>query len=208
MMMDSREAAVNYMTPLGLHHQMARTSHYGPGPWVTGGPRADWTSTYFNRADAQGIGFDRTATGSDAVAQYTKPVAAEFGDLKRVPDKYLLWFHHVPWDYRMHSGRTLWDELVMHYTSGVQTVSGMRKTWAGLAGYVDPQRYQQVSAFLAIQEKEAQWWRDASIAYFETFSKRPLPSGYAQPGHDLNYYESLCFPYAPGGAPRPTARCD
>jgi alpha-glucuronidase len=208
MMMDSREAAVNYMTPLGLHHQMARTSHYGPGPWVTGGSRADWTSTYFNRADAQGIGFDRTATGSDAVAQYTKPVAAEFGDLQRVPDKYLLWFHHVPWDYEMHSGRTLWDELVMHYTAGVQTVSDMRKTWAGLASYVDPERYQQISAFLAIQEKEAQWWRDASIAYFETFSKRPLPGGYAQPGHDLNYYESLCFPYAPGGAPRPKAKCD
>jgi alpha-glucuronidase len=208
MMMGSREAAVNYMTPLGLHHQMARTSHYGPGPWVTGGSRADWTSTYFNRADGQGIGFDRTATGSDAVSQYAKPVAAEFADLKRVPEKYLLWFHHVPWDYRMHSGRTLWDELVMHYSAGVQSVSDMRNTWAGLQRFVDPERYDETKAFLAIQEQEAQWWRDASIAYFETFSKRPLPAGYAEPEHDLAYYESLCFPYAPGGSPRPKATCE
>lgn len=208
MMMGSREAAVNYMTPLGLHHQMARTSHYGPGPWVTGGSRADWTSTYFNRADTRGIGFDRTATGSDAVSQYAEPVAAEFADPKRVPDEYLLWFHHVPWDYKMRSGRTLWDELVMHYSAGVQTVADMRKTWAELSAYVDAQRYEQISAFLRIQEKEAQWWRDASIAYFESFSKRPLPDHEAPPEHDLQYYESLCFPYAPGGAPRPTATCE
>jgi len=208
MMMGSREAAVNYMTPLGLHHQMARTSHYGPGPWVSGGPRADWTSTYFNRAEARGIGFDRTATGSDAVSQYAETVAAGFADLKRVPDEYLLWFHHVPWDYKMRSGRTLWDELVMHYSAGVQAVSDMRKTWDGLQRFVDAERYDETKAFLAIQEKEAKWWRDASIAYFETFSKRPLPSGYGQPEHDLAYYESLCFPYAPGGAPRPKASCE
>jgi alpha-glucuronidase len=208
LMMGSREAAVNYMTPLGLHHQMARTSHYGPGPWVTGGARADWTSTYFNRAEARGIGFDRTATGSDAVSQYAQPVAAGFADLKRVPDEYLLWFHHLPWDYKMRSGRTLWDELVMHYSAGVQTVSDMRKTWDGLQRFVDSERYDETKAFLAIQEKEAKWWRDASIAYFETFSKRPLPAGYAQPEHDLAYYESLCFPYAPGGAPRPKANCE
>jgi alpha-glucuronidase len=198
MMMGSREAAVDYMTPLGLHHQMARNSHYGPGPWVSGGPRADWTSVYYNRADAQGIGFDRTATGSNAVAQYAPPVAAEFADLKRVPDKLLLWFHHVPWDYRMRSGRTLWDELVIHYTEGVQAVTGMRHTWATLAGKVDSERYAQVSTFLEIQEKEARWWRDASIAYFQSLSHRPLPAGYAPPEHDLHYYESLCFPYVPG----------
>jgi alpha-glucuronidase len=198
MMMGSREAAVDYMTPLGLHHQMARGTHYGPGPWVSGGPRADWTSVYFNRADQQGIGFDRTATGSNAVAQYASPVAARFSDLKRVPETLLLWFHHVPWDYEMPSGRTLWDELVIHYTQGVQTVTNMRRTWAGLEGMVDAERYSQVSAFLAIQEKEAKWWRDASIAYLQTFSHRPLPRGYEPPEHDLEYYEALCFPYAPG----------
>jgi alpha-glucuronidase len=200
MMMESREAAVDYMTPLGLHHQMARNTHYGPGPWVSGGPRADWTSVYFNRADTQGIGFDRTATGSNAVAQYFPPVAAELSDLKKTPDTLLLWFHHVPWGYRMRSGHTLWDELVMHYTAGVQAVSNMRHTWAGLAGKVDAERYAQVSTFLEIQEKEARWWRDASIAYFQTFSHRPLPTGYAAPEHDLHYYETLCFPYVPGSS--------
>jgi len=208
MMMGSREAAVDYMTPLGLHHQMARTSHYGPGPWVSGGSRADWTSTYYNRADARGIGFDRTATGSNAVEQYARPVANELAATKSTPEQFLLWFHHVPWDYRTKSGRTLWDELVIHYSTGVQTVSGMRKTWTRLQSYVDPERFTQISAFLAIQEKEAKWWGDASIAYFQTFSKRPLPAGLAPPEHDLKYYESLCFPYAPGGAPRPAATCD
>jgi alpha-glucuronidase len=197
MMMGSREAAVDYMTPLGLHHQMARDSHYGPGPWISGGPRADWTSVYFNRADATGIGFDRTATGSNAVAQYAPPIAAEFADLKRVPDNLLLWFHHVPWDYPMPSGHTLWDELVMHYTRGVEAVSNMRHTWAGLNGKIDPERYSRASVFLSIQEKEARWWRDASIAYFQSISHRPLPAGYAPPEHDLAYYEGLSFPFAP-----------
>jgi len=208
MMMGSREAAVNYMTPMGLHHQMARTTHYGPGPWVSGGSRADWTSTYYNRADAWGIGFDRTASGSNAVEQYAKPIAAELASTKSTPEQLLLWFHHLPWDYRTKSGRTLWDELVIHYSAGVQTVSGMRRTWAGLQSYVDPQRFNEISAFLTIQEKEAQWWRDASIAYFQSLSKRPLPAGYAPPGHDLKYYESLCFPYAPGHAPLPDAKCE
>jgi alpha-glucuronidase len=207
MMMGSREAAVDYMTPLGLHHQMARNTHYGPGPWVSGGPRADWTSVYFNRADAVGIGFDRTATGSNAVAQYAPPVAAQFADLKRTPENLLLWFHHVPWDYKLQSGHTLWDELVIHYTHGVQTVIDMRHAWAGLSDKVDAERYAQVSTFLGIQENEARWWRDASIAYFETFSHRPLPAGYAPPEHDLAYYEALCFPYAPGIAPKPSSTC-
>jgi len=207
MMMGSREAAVDYMTPLGLHHQMARDTHYGPGPWVSGGPRADWTSVYFNRADAVGIGFDRTATGSNAVAQYAPPVAALFADLKRTPENLLLWFHHVPWDYKLQSGRTLWDELVIHYTHGVQTVIDMRHTWAALSDKVDAERHAQVSTFLGIQEREARWWRDASIAYFETFSHQPLPAGYAPPEHDLAYYEALCFPYAPGIAPKPSSTC-
>ncbi|WP_129776586.1 alpha-glucuronidase family glycosyl hydrolase [Peristeroidobacter soli] len=198
MMMKSHEAVVDYMTPLGLHHLMGRGHHYGPGPWVEGGPRADWTSVYYHRADAKGIGFDRTKTGSNAVAQYAPPVAAQFGDLKRVPEQFLLWFHHVPWDYRTQSGRILWDELVYRYTRGVDTVHEMAGTWQGLAPFVDTERYQEVAAFLRIQEQEAKWWRDASIAYFQTFSKRPLPAGFAPPEHSLDYYKSLEFPYAPG----------
>ncbi|HEU4603933.1 MAG TPA: alpha-glucuronidase family glycosyl hydrolase [Steroidobacteraceae bacterium] len=198
MMMGSREAAVNYMTPLGLHHIMGRGHHYGPGPWVAGGPRADWTAVYYHRADENGIGFDRTSKGSNAVAQYFPPVAAKFADRKQVPDALLLWFHHVGWDERMRSGRTLWDELVVHYTQGVQQVHDMRATWQSLAPYVDARRHWEVDQFLRIQEQEAQWWRDACIAYFQSFSKRPLPQGYAPPAKSLEYYESLSFPYAPG----------
>ncbi len=198
MMMGSREAAVDYMTPLGLHHLMGRGHHYGPGPWVQGGPRADWTSVYYHRADQDGIGFDRSATGSNAVAQYFPPVARQFGDVARVPEEFLLWFHHVPWDHPMASGRPLWDELVMRYARGVDYVRGMRSTWDGVSSHVDVPRHAQVAAFLGIQEKEAQWWRDASIAYFQTFARRPLPEGQAAPPHPLAYYEALQFPYAPG----------
>ncbi len=198
MMLASWEACVNYMTPLGLHHLMGRGHHYGPGPWVSGGPRADWTSVYYHRADSVGIGFDRTATGSDAVSQYFPPLNEVFGTLQRTPEKFLLWFHHVPWAHRMPSGRTLWDELVHRYHSGVEAVRAMQRTWASLEGKIDAERYEQVRAFLAIQEKEARWWRDASVLYFQTFSKRPLPEGLEQPAHTLEYYMGLSFPHAPG----------
>ncbi len=198
MMMASREAAVNYMTPLGLHHLMARGHHYGPGPWVDGGPRADWTSVYYHRADRNGIGFDRTATGSNAVAQYAPEVAATYADLTQVPEALLLWFHHVPWDHRMASGRPLWDELVGRYSLGVRQVQAMQGTWASLRGRVDADRHEQVAAFLKIQRREAQWWRDASVAYFQSISGRPLPAGEAPPPHPLAYYQALQFPSAPG----------
>lgn len=198
MMMGSREAAVNYMTPLGLHHLMARGHHYGPGPWVDGGPRADWTSVYYHRADRDGIGFDRTARGSNAVGQYAPDVAARYGDLARVPEPLLLWFHHVPWNHRMASGRTLWDELIGRYSQGVRQVQDMQATWASLGGRVDAQRHAQVTAFLRIQLREAQWWRDASVAYFQSVSGRPLPAGESAPPHPLGWYQRLQFPSAPG----------
>ncbi|HYG46999.1 MAG TPA: alpha-glucuronidase family glycosyl hydrolase [Allosphingosinicella sp.] len=198
MMIRSRQATVDYMTPLGLHHLMATGHHYGPGPWVDDLERPDWNPTYYHRADRNGIGFDRTVAGSNAVAQYAPPVAARFSSLETVPDDYLLWFHHVPWDRRLRSGRTLWDELVMRYSRGVSAVGEMRRTWASLEPRIDRQRFEQVAAFLAIQEEEARWWRDASIAYFQSLSRRPLPRGYAPPAHDLDHYKSLRFPYAPG----------
>jgi len=198
MMMRSREAVVDYMTPLGLHHLMARGHHYGPGPWVEGGPRADWTSVYYHRATRQGLGFDRTESGSDAVSQYAPKVAAAFADREHIPEELLLWFHHVPWDYRTRSGRPLWDELVHRYTRGVEAVREMRDTWQRVGRSVDPERREQVAVFLAIQEKEAKWWRDASIAYFQSFSGRPVPDGFEPPAHSLDYYKSLSFPYAPG----------
>ncbi len=198
MMMDSREAAVDYMTPLGLHHLMARGHHYGPGPWVDGGPRADWTSVYYHRADSQGIGFDRSASGSNAVGQYAPQVAEIYGDSARVPESLLLWFHHVPWDRRMRSGRTLWDELVGRYSRGVRQVRSMQDTWAALCDRIDPQRHRHVAAFLQIQHDEAQWWRDASVAYFQSLSGRPLPAGERPPPQPLSYYQALQFPFAPG----------
>jgi alpha-glucuronidase len=198
LMLASREAAVDYTTPLGLHHLMAEGHHYGPGPWVSGGRRADWTSVYYHRADAGGVGFDRTASGSDAVGQYFPPVAESFGRLDRVPEKYLLWFHHVSWDHRMASGLTLWEELVRRYYGGVGAVRRMQATWRSLEGRVDGERYEQVRAFLAIQEKEARWWRDACVLYFQTFSGKPIPAGYERPEHDLAYYRAITKRYVPG----------
>ena len=194
MMMGSREAVVDYMTPLGLHHLMGRSHHYGPMPWDDAGPRPEWTPVYYHRADQKGIGFDRTSTGSNAVAQYAPQVAAQIGNLKTVPDEYLLWFHHVPWDYRMRSGQTLWEELVRRYTRGVAEVIAMRATWAGLAGRIDAARHARTAALLGIQQEEAQWWRDASIAYWQSLNGLPMPPGFAAPARTLEHYKSLWAP--------------
>lgn len=198
MMMGSREAVVDYMTPLGLHHLMATGHHYGPGPWVSDLARPEWNPVYYHQADAAGIGFDRTATGSNAVSQYAPAVATRFADPAAVPETELLWFHHLSWDHPMRSGRTLWEELVTTYGRGVGAVADMRRTWAGLEPYVDAQRFTEVSTFLTIQEREARWWRDASVAYFASRSGRPLPEGEAKPEHPLSWYEGLTFPFAPG----------
>ena len=198
MMMRSREAVVDYMTPLGLHHLMATGHHYGPGPWVSDLARPEWNPTYYHQADADGIGFDRTATGSDAVDQYGPEVAARFADPATVEDADLLWFHHVPWEHRMRSGRTLWRELAARYDRGVATVADMRATWASLSDYVDAERFDEVSQMLAIQQDEAQWWRDASLAYFSDVSGRPLPDGVEPPALSLDDYEAMSFPLAPG----------
>jgi alpha-glucuronidase len=202
MMLASREAAVNYMTPLGLAHIMATGHHYGPGPWANGG-RPDWTPSYYHRADSAGIGFDRTATGSNAVAQYFPTVRDQFANRNSVPEKYLLWFHHVKWGERMRSGLTLWEELVHHYNAGVDTVDAMQRTWQSLRGKIDAQRFGSVGGFLSIQQKEARWWRDAALQYFGTFSRMPIPAGYEKPAHSLDYYMKVRCPVDPR---RP--RCD
>jgi alpha-glucuronidase len=198
MMMASRQAAVDYMTPLGLAHQMGTGHHYGPAPWVSDLARPEWNPVYYNRADARGIGFDRTASGSNAVAQYAPPVAKRFADLDTVGEDYLLWFHHLPWDYRMRSGDTLWNTLVRRYTRGVDAVAAMQRTWQSLAPYVDRERHRKAATFLSIQRREAQWWRDASIAWFQSLSKLPLPPGEEPPAQSLEYYQALRFPHAPG----------
>lgn len=197
-MLASHEALVNYMTPLGLHHIMGYGHHYGPAPWWDKAPRADWNPTYFHRADKEGIGFDRTARGSNALAQYAPEVRKLYEDLATCPEEYLLWFHHLRWDYKMKSGKTLWEELCARYYAGVDSVRGMKKSWAALKPYVDKQRFEQVRMLLDIQEKEAVWWRNACLLYFQTFSGIPIPAKYEQPDKTLEYYKTLRFPYAPG----------
>lgn len=198
MMMESREAVVDYMTPLGLAHLMATGHHYGPGPWVCDLARPEWNPCYYHRADRQGIGFDRTDSGTDALSQYAPSVAREWADADTIAGEYLLWFHHVPWNHRMKSGRTLWSELVHRYDAGVSTVDDMAAKWASLEGHIDARRFADVGDYLAIQQREARWWRDASIAYWQSLNGLPLPDGAAAPEHDLEYYRSLSFPEAPG----------
>ncbi len=189
-MLESREALVDYMTPLGLHHLFWGGHHYGPAPWWDTEPRADWNPVYFHRADEGSVGFDRSATGSNTVSQYHPPVRDRFNDLAACPEIFLLWFHHVPWDYRMRSGRILWDELALHYQRGVDWMRATRKEWDALAGAIDPERHAAVAKKLAIQERDAICWRDACLLYFQTFSKRPLPKGVEQPAKTLEEYKA------------------
>ncbi|TMI68915.1 MAG: alpha-glucuronidase [Bacteroidetes bacterium] len=198
MMLGSRQTMVNYMTPLGLHHIMGTGHHYGPAPWVSNAGRADWNPVYYHRADSIGIGFNRTASGSDALSQYTKQAADQWKDLDNCPDDYLLWFHHVAWNHRMRSGRTLWDELCYRYNSGVDSVRRMQNTWEKMKGLIDDERFRQTKMFLAIQEHDAVWWRNACLLYFQTFSRMPIPPNYEKPDHTLEYYKGLRFQYAPG----------
>jgi alpha-glucuronidase len=189
-MLESHEAVVDYMTPLGLHHIMWGGHHYGPAPWWDKEPRTDWNPVYYHRADARGLGFDRTSTGSNTVSQYFPGARERFANLSTCPEKFLLWFHHVAWDYRMRSGRMLWDELALHYQRGVDWVRAARKKWDVLAGSIDAERHEAVSKKLAIQERDAIWWRDACLIYFQTFSKRPLPAGVEKPQKTLEEYKS------------------
>ncbi len=194
MMLQSREITVSYMTPLGLHHIMGADHHYGPGPWVNKG-RADWTSVYYHRADENGIGFDRTSKGSNSIGQYCGPLRDLYDHTATCPESLLLWFHHVPWDYKMKSGNILWDELCYKYEAGVDSVQWMIGEWQKVKSVVDTDRFEHVNALLSIQAKEAKWWRDACLLYFQTFSKRPLPDGLENPEHSLEYYQNLRFFY-------------
>jgi alpha-glucuronidase len=197
-MLSSRETLVNYMNPLGLHHIMGTSHHYGPAPWISNAGRADWNPVYYHKADSVGIGFDRTVSGSNALEQYAPEVRRQWENINTTADEYLLWFHHVPWVYKMKSGRNLWDELCYKYNLGVADLRQMQKTWNNLKGLIDKERFEQVKMLLHIQEKEAVWWRDACLSYFQTFSKMPIPANYEQPAHSLEYYKSLKFPFAPG----------
>ncbi len=186
MMLVSREAVVDYMMPLGLHHLFAFGHHYGPEPWCNPeGARPDWLPSYYHRADSAGIGFDRSSAGSDAVAQYPEPYRTQYASASTCPDELLLWFHHLPWDYRMKSGATLWDELCRHYERGCNKVSDMQKAWYAAAPYLDSSLYKDVERRLATQARDAQWWKDGCLLYFGEFSGMPLPDDVTAPVHTL-----------------------
>ena len=182
LMMASREDMVDYMMPLGLHHIFASNAHYGPEPWYE--PpflRKDWTPPYYHKADSAGVGFDRTYEGSGNVAQYPEPLRSQYNSLEDCPENLLLWFHHVPWDYRMKSGRTLWEEMCIHYDRGLRKASEYRGIWASVRKYVDPQVWQEVADKLEIQYQDASVWRDACVQYFQTFCGMEIPSEVEKP---------------------------
>jgi alpha-glucuronidase len=195
MMMSSHQHVVDYMTPLGLAHIMDDDHHYGPGPWLNSfADRPEWNPVYYHKADAQGLGFNRTATGSNAVGQYASAVGSVFATRATIPDDFLLFFHHVGWNETLASGRTLWAELVHRYSVGVDGVQMMRDTWAPLSNRIDSQRFDEVTAFLEIQHYEARWWRDACLAYFGSVSQQAVPEGYSPLGNTLDYYKGLSCP--------------
>ncbi|WP_420461148.1 alpha-glucuronidase family glycosyl hydrolase [Neolewinella sp.] len=198
----SYPACVNYMTPLGLHHIMATGHHYGPGPWVDDLERADWNPYYYHQATADSVGFDRTRTGSNALEQYPLSFARQYADPETCPSQFLLWFHRLPWDFPLADGNTLWQEMAVRYQRGVDTVDEMQTLWAGLENQIDPERFDQVSQHLAVQAREARWWRDACLAYFSAVSERDIPEGVPRPVRDLEHYRELDYPYAPGIRPR------
>ena len=186
MMLGSREAVVDYMMPLGLHHLFAFGHHYGPEPWCNPeGARPDWLPSYYHRADSAGIGFDRSPSGSNAVSQYPEPYSTQYASASTCPDELLLWFHHLPWDYTMKSGATLWDELCRHYERGCIAVSDMQKAWMKAKPYIAPALYSDVEERLATQARDAQWWKDGCLLYFGEFSGMPLPDDVMAPVHTL-----------------------
>jgi alpha-glucuronidase len=178
LMLGSRETFVNYTMPLGLHHLIGG-NHYAVMPENNDPRRLDWTATYYHKADAQGVGFDRTRAGSGAVDQYATVLADRLNDPKTTPEKWLLFFHHLPWDYKLASGQTLWQGLVAHYQKGAAQAAQMEKDWAALKGTVDDDRHGAVAAKLTIQTKDAAAWRDKCLTYFAQFSKQPIAAAAA-----------------------------
>ena len=172
MMLRSREACVDYMMPIGLHHIFAFDHHYGPEPngFIPQYP-IEWCPVYYHKADSLGIGFDRTHTGSDATAQYREPYCSMYDDINTCPERYLLWFHHVPWSHRMKSGRTVYEEMQFHYNRGVEEVEDFVRIWQEVKPIIDEQRWQEVDTRMQHQLENAREWRKVCLDYFGSFSK-------------------------------------
>lgn len=214
MMMGSWEALVSYQTPLGVAHQFADGEHYKPYPsqWFM---KDDWSPVYYNKADSVGLGYDRSPTGSNFTAQYFPVLAERYGDIESTPENLLMWFHHVPWDRPMASGRIFWDELVHRYQMGVQYVTWMRETWDSLKPFIDDRRWREVRDKLAQHEIDAADWRDTNVQYWQEFSGREIPvddgpvsatfvvNGTEHGGFDLSA-DSYRIPVPAGGSPEIT----
>lgn len=177
MMLDSREAVVDYMMPMGLHHIFAWGHHYGPEPWCDiPGARPDWMPSYYHRADSAGIGFDRTSKGSNAVSQYPAEFAVVLDNPDTCPEEFTLWFHHLPWDYKLPSGMTVWEALCRHYEDGCDKAVDFLRTWVQCEPYIaDKALWNDVHRRLVTQAKDAQWWKDACLQYFAQFHDLPYP---------------------------------
>lgn len=185
MLMRSREAVVDYEMPIGLHHQFG-DSHYAPGAWQNEGMRRDWLPGFYNQADANGIGFDRTtATGSKNTAQYCEAYGSLMEDITTCPDKYLLWFHHVPWTHKCKTGRTVWDELCYRYQNGINQARQLQRQWNTLQGSIDPEIFRDVQVRLMTQARDAEWWKDGNLLYFQSLNKLPFPDFLEPPVHTL-----------------------
>nr|WP_311136767.1 hypothetical protein [Hymenobacter cellulosilyticus] len=194
-MVKSRDIYVRYTTPLGLHHIMGQSIHYGPEPWLSSSARPDWTSVYYHKADANGLGFDRTAKGSNALALYKPEVQQLWNDPKTCPPDYLLWFHHVGWNQPLSTGRTLWNELCTRYYTGVDSVTWMQQQWAAVKPQIDPELHADVTGRLQTQHKEALWWRDACVLYFQSVAKQPIPAPFSPPTRTLDDIKRLVMIY-------------
>ena len=153
-MMNSYATITNYMAPLGLHRMAAPQHHYGPAPWTDDQDRADMNSVYYHQADREGIGFDRTSKGSDALSQYSEQVRKKFATAESCPEELMLWFHHLNWDHPMKSGNTLWNELCYRYYAGADSVAAMQDIWNSLDGTIDSERHRQVNYLLKIQHND------------------------------------------------------
>jgi alpha-glucuronidase len=180
LMLSSWETFVDYDAPLGLTHLQA-DARDGPDPGSTALPRADWNPPYYHHADKNGIGFDRTATGSNAVSQYFPPVRDQFANLRTCPEKFLLWFHHVPWSHKLSTGRTVWEELCHRYGDGCARAQTMGQTWQSVEAAIDPDRFRAVADRLALQASDARRWRDRAVTYFQKVSHLPAPAYLQQP---------------------------
>jgi len=190
LMMRSREIYVDYNTPLGLSRPWTGV-HFAPEPWQNKSSRPDWTAIYYHRVDSIGLGFDRTATGSNALAQYTPKVRQVWDNADQCPLPYLLWFHHVPWTKKLSTGRTLWDELCTRFYTGADSVSWMQQQWAGVKPAIDPELFANVAGRLATQRKEAIWWRDAWVLYLQPFARQPIPAPFKKPDRSLEDVKRL-----------------